>query len=302
MKLGIRLFQLIIAVSALTFFNSCGDDEPGTMTVDPPRAIFESSVATDNSGTVTFTNFSVGADSYVWDFGDGSGSSTEENPSYTYSESGKYTVTLTVTNAGGTDDSESEVSVAFNIIAAGDMSDEATWTFKQVWDDPDNGVDHAFADGTFLWDNSESTLYSQSYLWQEVAVEAGKTYRFSADIAASAGTNGIWFELYFGNADPANEGDYNSNGLRLYVSSFDDPVSGCANDPFSGDFVSVAQGCMPNAEETKILAADGTFTLTAEELTENGTIYLVFKSGSWDSADNYKDGIALDNVAIVEVL
>ncbi|MBL7474101.1 PKD domain-containing protein [Robertkochia sediminum] len=48
--------------------------------------------------TATFTNASVNATSYSWDFGDGAGTSTDENPSYTYNEGGTYTVTLTASN------------------------------------------------------------------------------------------------------------------------------------------------------------------------------------------------------------
>lgn len=287
-------FTLILGTFLLLCI-SCDPEEP----VEAPRAIFEFTVASDNSGTVTFENFSAGADTYLWDFGDGSGTSTEENPSYTYTESGKYTVQLTVTNAGGENATTLEVPVTTNLVEGGDMASESKWTFKNVWDD--NIVNHGFLDGAFVWDNGDSAAYSQAYLWQEIAVEADKEYQFSASIK-SAGTESIWFELYFGNVDPEQDGDYNSNGLRLYISSFDSPDSGCANDPFDGDFVTVAQGCTPDPVNTKILPPGGTFTLTQDELTDRGTIYLVFKSGTWDSQENYKEGIILDNVSIVEVL
>ena len=274
--------------------------------VDPPvemaRAIFEYEVVNDNSGTVNFTNLSVNAESYLWDFGDGAGTSTDKDPSYTFGSTGKYTVKLTATNSEGSDETTLDVSVVFNLVKGTDMSDPSAWTFRQVWNDPDNAVGHTFADGAFVWDNADGTAYSQSYLWQEIAVEAGKTYRFNADLSASAGTNNIWFELYFGNADPENEDDYNSNGLRLYVSSFDSPDSGCANDAFNSDFLSVSQNCIPDPANDKILAQDGSFTLSADELTADGTIFLTFKSGSWDSPENYKDGIYLDNIILEEVL
>jgi len=297
-----NLFKSVFILTVVFFLASCGKDDEPVITL--PTANFDFTVAADNSGMVTFTNTSLEGTSYSWDFGDGVGTSTEASPTYTYAETGNYTVSLTAINADGQNALNKDVSVtisALDLITAGDMSDESAWTFRQVWGDPDNAVDHAFDAETFKWDNADGTSYSQSYFWQEVTAEAGKTYKFSADITAPAGTKDIWFELYFGNEDPATADDYGSNGLRLYVSSFDDPASGCANDAFDGDFVSVAQGCTPAADQLKILPADGTFTLTADELTSNGTIYVVFKSGSWDSADNYKDGITLDNVSIAEL-
>lgn len=52
--------------------------------------------------TVTFTNNSTGADSYLWGFGDGV-TSTVTAPTYVYSQAGVYTVTLDATGLGGTD-------------------------------------------------------------------------------------------------------------------------------------------------------------------------------------------------------
>ena len=47
--------------------------------------------------TVTFTNQSTGADSYMWDFGDGN-TSTDVNPVHVYANPGEYTVKLVATN------------------------------------------------------------------------------------------------------------------------------------------------------------------------------------------------------------
>ncbi|MCB0761968.1 MAG: PKD domain-containing protein [Flavobacteriales bacterium] len=57
-----------------------------------------------NSRTFEFTNLSVDAASYLWDFGDPGTSmdvSTQENPSYTYANNGEYDVVLTAFSAGG---------------------------------------------------------------------------------------------------------------------------------------------------------------------------------------------------------
>jgi len=49
---------------------------------------------------VSFTNSSTGAQSYQWDFGDGT-NSTAVNPSHTFPNAGTYSVTLTASNTAG---------------------------------------------------------------------------------------------------------------------------------------------------------------------------------------------------------
>lgn len=72
-----------------------------------PTAGFTSTV---NGTTASFTNTSVNATSYSWDFGDNS-TSTAVNPTHTYSGDGTYTVILSATNPCGTVTSASTVVV-----------------------------------------------------------------------------------------------------------------------------------------------------------------------------------------------
>lgn len=60
---------------------------------------------------VAFTNKSVYATTYSWDFGDGA-SSSAQNPSHTYSSSGAFQVKLTATSATGTSTVTKEVAVS----------------------------------------------------------------------------------------------------------------------------------------------------------------------------------------------
>lgn len=53
---------------------------------------------------ITFTNTSVNALSYSWDFGDGSTAIADPAPTYTYLKAGTYTVTLTATGITGSAD------------------------------------------------------------------------------------------------------------------------------------------------------------------------------------------------------
>ena len=61
-------------------------------------------IQSESNPVFQFTNESINATSYSWDFGDGN-TSTAVNPNHTYPpEAGSYTVTLTATNPGGCSD------------------------------------------------------------------------------------------------------------------------------------------------------------------------------------------------------
>ncbi|WNB18572.1 choice-of-anchor B family protein [Marivirga arenosa] len=64
-----------------------------------PKAIFATEL---NDLIVSFDNNSIAANSYEWDFGDGSEISNEVSPIHTYSEAKTYEVILTATNSCGT--------------------------------------------------------------------------------------------------------------------------------------------------------------------------------------------------------
>ncbi|HJW30344.1 MAG TPA: PKD domain-containing protein, partial [Saprospiraceae bacterium] len=59
----------------------------------------------DNGLTITFSNLSQFATSYLWNFGDGN-TSTATNPTHTYAEDGTYLVKLTAFNSCGNDVSQ----------------------------------------------------------------------------------------------------------------------------------------------------------------------------------------------------
>ncbi len=67
------------------------------ITVNAPIARFTQEATCANKLFYTFRNRSVGAKTWVWDFGDGT-TSTEQHPTHTFADYGVYTVTLTVTN------------------------------------------------------------------------------------------------------------------------------------------------------------------------------------------------------------
>ena len=77
----------------------------------------------DNGLLVNFTNASLNADTYSWDFGDGE-STTETSPSHTYAADGTYDVTLTATNSGGSNSVTNQLELT-SVLTLADLND--TW-------------------------------------------------------------------------------------------------------------------------------------------------------------------------------
>ncbi|MFH2096358.1 MAG: C25 family cysteine peptidase [Bacteroidota bacterium] len=113
-------------VCVLTSSETCSSNNPDTsaalvMTVnDVPVAGY---YYITSLLTVTFTDNSTGAASYLWDFGDGN-TSTDQNPVYTYAADGTYHVVLTVTNNCGSDTVAYDITVIGTEITAGTTPDE----------------------------------------------------------------------------------------------------------------------------------------------------------------------------------
>ena len=72
--------------------------------IDEPSVDFSVVNPTACAGTlINFVNNSTGADSYLWNFGDGT-TSTDANPTHVYGAPGTYTVSLTASNSAGCSD------------------------------------------------------------------------------------------------------------------------------------------------------------------------------------------------------
>lgn len=98
-----RMLLLVsVIVLAGTFFHAC------KKTPLPTAEIF----STVEGYQVTFNPQVTDADTYSWDFGDGSALSTEKNPVHTYESFGDYTVKLTVKGEGGETTATKVISIA----------------------------------------------------------------------------------------------------------------------------------------------------------------------------------------------
>ncbi|MFI5187072.1 MAG: PKD domain-containing protein [Chitinophagales bacterium] len=90
-------------VKLINNYGNCSDSITKTITViSSPTIDFTTNDSTACSApfTVQFTDKSIGASTWFWDFGDGT-TSTQQNPSHTYTNPGLYDITFGITLPGG---------------------------------------------------------------------------------------------------------------------------------------------------------------------------------------------------------
>ena len=142
-----------------------------------------------------------------------------------------------------------------------------------------------------LLDSILNKSYSNAYIYQEIAVEVGVPYSFNASLR-SEGTFQTWFEVFVGSTMPERELDYGGDhGVKLIdISAWNE----CGQSAYDGSILSVC-----DLPENDLMDASGVITFTEDQLTSDGTVYLVFKSGQWEG--DYNEGIYLDNVELKKV-
>lgn len=96
---AVKPFLLLLATMMLLF--SCDTLElPAEGSIPdetPPEAAFSATPSEADHLTINFTNLSISATDYAWDFGDGN-TSTAKDPTNVYEDIGTYTVSLTATD------------------------------------------------------------------------------------------------------------------------------------------------------------------------------------------------------------
>lgn len=88
-----------LATELIAFNGGCTDTvtKPRFVYIKPSVSKLKFDFNCQNPFQFSFTNLAIGADSWLWDFGDGS-TSTELNPVHLYQDTGSYTVSLTTHN------------------------------------------------------------------------------------------------------------------------------------------------------------------------------------------------------------
>jgi PKD repeat protein len=104
--------------------------------------------------TVIFQNQSVGAESYLWDFGDGSATSTEVNPTHIYTEPGIYAVKLVAFNPNKCNNSDTTLQYVFVYAPAQSVFD----VDASACDLTVHLTNRTRGGTTYLWDFGDGTV------------------------------------------------------------------------------------------------------------------------------------------------
>ncbi|MCK5066653.1 MAG: PKD domain-containing protein [Bacteroidales bacterium] len=154
-------------ISLATYSEHCSDNAVKTVTIMPPSPVasFEHSPTGCPPLEVNFFNHSEYADSYIWDFDDGT-FSTEPNPSHVFYQSKEYHVKLIAIGLAGSDTTEQIVYIAANPKALFTAYPTEATTLKQLFKFINNSIDAVsylwdFGDGNTSTDENPSHTYEK---------------------------------------------------------------------------------------------------------------------------------------------
>jgi len=207
-------------------------DELSLVSRAKPIARFSSNLTTAfPDDDIKFTDESIYAVSWSWNFGDGT-TSTDQNPTHAYATAGKYTVTLEVTNELGTTtrvmtdmieitDPPVEVT-AGGLIKGGDMESDSEWSISYLnnsgasptatWNYTTDGPT-AGTGGSLYVTGAGDGSNVQYAIYQPVHLSIDSIYHFEAAFKALSIVNS-WCELFIG-TEPIDGLDYGSEQFLL---------------------------------------------------------------------------------------
>ncbi len=250
---------------------------------------------------VTFTNTSLRATSYEWDFGDGSAKGTETNPTHTYANPGEYKVTLKASGAGGNHTVEKDKFIQVKAfpgqitgggkLLGGNMQDASKWSISTLnspagqmpvatWNYTAS-VPKAGQGGALRIQGTVDNTTVQYCIYQKITLDASKVYRFNAafkDLTSNLWH--FWTEVFISDVAPVDGEDFGGGATQL-----------CALSNWE-DANSVIRGL------------DGTYKeyTNVKDYTPaaTGEYYFVFKTGVYTGGSEAFD-IVIDELLLEEI-
>jgi PKD repeat protein len=109
----VEFYSVILLLVIIAGFASCEKDE---QIIPDPAADFTYQLVDGSARSVQFTNTSIHAITYSWDFGDGTPVSDEKSPKHDFKKGGDYSVTLTATGENGTTSNTKTIKITLEYI------------------------------------------------------------------------------------------------------------------------------------------------------------------------------------------
>jgi PKD repeat protein len=148
----------VFDIKLRTYSEHCSDTAVRTVVILPPPAVADFEYAPEGCAPleVTFSNQSQYADSYLWDFDDGT-YSTEPEPTHIFYQSRTYQVKLVAVGLGGVDTLKQLIVVEENPRAIFEVYPDRAKTLRQVFKFVNNSVNAV----RFLWDFGDGTTSTE---------------------------------------------------------------------------------------------------------------------------------------------
>lgn len=162
-------------VTLIVWNNGCADSIKlvDYIHISPPIAVFSVDSDCKTPAQRQFTDHSIGADTWHWDFGDGTTSTLPNPPVHTYASPGSYDVKLTVTNLKtGCDHQQTQTVVIAAALADFNISDTSVCRGNSVTFSI-TGINAGNVD-SYLWKFGDGTVSSDSSLVKHVYDKSGK--------------------------------------------------------------------------------------------------------------------------------
>lgn len=231
-------------------------DELSLVESTKPLTAFSASVTNGYAPlTVNFTDESALAESWAWNFGDGT-TSTEQNPTHTYNVVGTYSVSLTATNSKGdsTLTKTDFISVkeipelpVDGVLVGGNMEDGSKWqvtglntpidavptaTWNYITDTPGAGLG-----GNLYVSSPQGSGTRQFCIYQQVTLSSDKIYTFNGALKdIGTNLNESWIEVFIG-TKPVDGSDYGAGATNIQIAGFSTWNSAISHAGLDGTFM-----------------------------------------------------------------
>ena len=217
-----------------------------------------------NELSTSFSNMTTGANSFVWDFGDGN-TSSEENPTHIYDTDGTYTVTLNATNNCGTV-TTTETVVVVSIPVADFTIDVTNGCTPLEVNFSDNSSENTTGWNWTFEGGTPTTSTEQNPL---VVFNDPGTYSVTLEVSNAAGNNTITQDGVIVVAPLPTPGftSGTNNSVVSFVNTTTDGIS------YSWDFGDGNTSTEQDPIHT--YAIDGTYTVTLTATNDCGSVDFV---------------------------